>query len=115
MSKPGDVNEADPHYEREPKPPETVSLEEYEAVCAERDNLLARIFRDGGQRAAELGTRAVQEADSVVANMIVERDELRAALERVIGFIDDLALLGGMTTNDTAQAALDAAREALKR
>jgi hypothetical protein len=70
----------------------TIGLPEIDALCAEailrgneRDaaqrslnNLLARIFRDGGQRAYELGPAALEVADKTLAEVYGELDELRA-------------------------------------
>jgi hypothetical protein len=47
----------------------------------QRNNLLARIHRDGGHRHAEVGTeKACEEADLIVANLNASRDVLIEAL-----------------------------------
>lgn len=49
------------------------------------------------------------------ARLIAAAPDLLEALDGVIGFIDDLALLGGMTANGGAQERLDAARAAIAK
>lgn len=50
----------------------------------ERDDLLARIHRDGGHYAVEHGVdQALADADKIVADLFGERDELRAENERL--------------------------------
>lgn len=76
----------------------------------ERDNLLARIHRDGGQYTAQHGAeKSVADADLLVANRFAELDEARADLADEQAKVDVLTrrcvLLGGER---------DAAREALR-
>jgi len=53
----------------------------YEAQ-RDRDNLLARIHRDGGHHTARVGTaQSVLDADQIVANLFYEVDTLRIALD----------------------------------
>lgn len=57
------------------------------------DNLLARVHRDGGQRAERVGLReATDEADEIVASLCLRSDEL-AARERERDEARDLAKL----------------------
>ena len=51
---------------------------------AERDDLLARIHRDGGHYVLQHGVvKALDDADKIVATLFLERDELMTELELV--------------------------------
>lgn len=65
---------------------EYIYYSEYQKLEQQRDDLLARIHRDGGHYAEENGIdKAIDDAHIKVAELYLQREELLAELQKIAG------------------------------